>query len=246
MLTRAGASCPKERTARVRSADRVRAAHPRLGGLILAVVPDAQSTEAWQRGAIGEERLGARLDTLPPGVAVLHDRRIPGIRANIDHLAVTSSGIYVIDTKRYQGRAELKIEGGLIRPKVEKLLVGRRDCTALVDGVHKQVTIVQASVGPIVPANGVLCFVDADWPAIGGAITIRDIRVLGPRRLIKLIRRSSTGPVNVPETSNSSRGRFRLPDRVVIHESRTGRPSLLAEPPFERPPASASPANPTT
>lgn len=31
----------------------------------------------------------------------LHDRRVPGTRANIDHIAVSSSGGSVIDAKKY-------------------------------------------------------------------------------------------------------------------------------------------------
>jgi hypothetical protein len=54
---------------------------------------------------------------------LLHDRRIPGTRANIDHLAVTPTGVYVIDTKKYQGRPSFKAEPGILR-RVEKLLVG--------------------------------------------------------------------------------------------------------------------------
>ena len=62
---------------KARREDRVRAAHPKIGGLILALSEDPQSTRAWSQGAVGEERLGARLDSLTSdGVAVLHDRRI--------------------------------------------------------------------------------------------------------------------------------------------------------------------------
>ena len=35
---------------------------------------------------------------------MLHDRRIPGTRANIDHIAVASSAVWVIDAKRYNGK----------------------------------------------------------------------------------------------------------------------------------------------
>ncbi|MEO6411395.1 MAG: hypothetical protein ABIO48_02305 [Pedococcus sp.] len=59
----------------------VRTAHPKLGGLILALSEDPQSTTAWARGSVGEERLGARLDSTAGAlVRVLHDRRIPGSR----------------------------------------------------------------------------------------------------------------------------------------------------------------------
>ena len=164
--------------------DRVRANHPKLGGLILALSDDPQSTRAWDVGAVGEERLGGRLTELAgDALRVLHDRRIPGSRANIDHLAVTPNGIWVIDAKKYKGRPQLKVEGGIIRARTEKLLVGSRDCSKLVDGMLKQVQVVEAAVGVDVPIHGVLCFVEADWPLIGGAFRTRGVEVMWPKRL---------------------------------------------------------------
>ena len=94
----------------------------------------------------------------------------------------------MIDAKRYKGRPELKIEGGLLRPRVEKVLVGRRDCTKLVDGVLKQIDLVREVVGDL-PVTGALCFVEADWPLIGGAFTTRGVHALWPKRLAKLLDR---------------------------------------------------------
>jgi hypothetical protein len=34
---------------------------------------------------------------------VLHDREVPGTRANIDHLVVAGDGVWVVDTKRWAG-----------------------------------------------------------------------------------------------------------------------------------------------
>jgi hypothetical protein len=116
-------------------------------------------------------------------LCVLHDRRIPGSRANIDHLAVTRTGIYVIDTKKYAGRPRMRIEGGLMRPRTEKLLVGTRDCTKLVDGVLKQAEAVRSAIGIDFPVYPVLCFVGADWPLIGGTFSTRGVDVLWPKRL---------------------------------------------------------------
>ncbi len=91
---------------------------------------EPQRATAWATGAEGEERVGARLDRLvSESVRVLHDRRIPGSRANIDHLVVAPSGVHVIDSKKYQGRPERRAEGGLFRPRVERLVVGGRDRT---------------------------------------------------------------------------------------------------------------------
>jgi hypothetical protein len=77
------------------------------------------------------------------------DRCIPGTRANNDHIAITTAGIWVIDAKKYNGRAELRIEGGILRPRVEKVLVGRRDCTKLVGGVLKQIDLVPEVVATV-------------------------------------------------------------------------------------------------
>ena len=93
---------------------RIRTAHPRIGGLVLALSADPQSTTAWAVGARGEELLATGLDGLAEqGVHALHDRRIPGSRSNIDHIAIAPSGVYVIDAKRYTGRPNLRVEGGL-------------------------------------------------------------------------------------------------------------------------------------
>lgn len=174
---------------------RIRTAHPKLGGLILALSDDPQSTRAWQVGAVGEERLGHRLNELASDtLRVLHDRRIPGSRANIDHMAVTPTGVWVIDAKKYADRPHLRVEGGVLRPRVEKLMVGTRDRTKLVDGVLKQVEVVTAVVGPDVPVRGVLCFIEADWPLIGGAFSTRDVSVLWPKKLYA--RLGAPGPLD--------------------------------------------------
>jgi Nuclease-related domain len=172
--------------------DRIRAAHPRIGGLILALIDDPQSTQAWASGARGEERLAARLNAAAgDDLRLLHDRRIPRSRANIDHIAVTPTGVHVIDAKRYRGRPELRVEGGLLRARSEKLVVGRRDCTKLVDGVHAQVDVVRAALAdshPGVAVHGVLCFVGAEWPLIGGDFSTRGVDVGRPRTLEKRLR----------------------------------------------------------
>ncbi|GAA1807424.1 hypothetical protein GCM10009795_060770 [Nocardioides hankookensis] len=178
-----GASARREYNRRQANREtRIRGKYGKLGGLVLAMSDDPQSTRAWNQGANGEENLGQGLNKLASHkVRILHDRRIPGTRANIDHIAVTPTGIYVIDAKKYKGRPSLKLEGGILRPRVEKLLVGTRDHTKLVDGVLKQVEVVQGIVGDAIPITGVLCFVEADWPLICGDFVTRDVKVsFGP------------------------------------------------------------------
>jgi hypothetical protein len=177
--------------------DRVRTAHPKIGGFLLAISDDPQSTAAWSTGATGEEVLGKRMNQAAgPLFRVLHDRRIPRSTANIDHIVVAGSGVWVVDAKRYKGRPALRVEGGILSPRVEKLTVGGRDCTKLVDGVLKQVGIVQGILdqhGEGAPVFGALCFVDADWPLFGGAIKTKGVRALWWDKLSAVIR--AAGPL---------------------------------------------------
>lgn len=184
----AGASAHREHERRRDAREqRIRAEHPKLGGLILALSDDPQSTKAWERGAVGEELVAKRLADLPDTFRVIHDRRIRGTKANIDHIAIGPSGVWVIDAKRYKDkRPELRVEGGLFRPRVQSLRVGGRDRTKLVDGVKSQVKRVrEALADDTIPIAGVLCFVEADWPLLGGAFTVDEVHVVWPRLLVK-------------------------------------------------------------
>lgn len=178
--------------------ERVVTAHPKVGKFLLAVFDDPQSTRAWSTGAIGEEALGGMLASMAgPALRVLHDRRIPRTRANIDHLVVCPTGVFVIDAKRYRGaRPQRRVFGGLFTPRTETLYVGGRDRTKLVDGMTKQLELVKTALAddPDVPVKGVLCFIDADWPAFGGSFTIRDVAVVWPKKLKAML--NQPGPLD--------------------------------------------------
>ncbi|MFB7892173.1 nuclease-related domain-containing protein [Microbacterium sp. NPDC056044] len=196
----AGASARREyERRRDRREQRIRTDHPKLGGLILALTDDPQSTKAWERGAVGEELMARRLNDLPDTFRVLHDRRIRGTRANIDHIAIGPTGVWVIDAKRYaHKRPALRIEGGINRPRVESLRIGGRDGTKLVRGVQSQVERVTAALGETsLPVAGVLCFLEADWPLIGGAFTVDGVHVLWPRLLIQRMTEAPTHDIDI-------------------------------------------------
>lgn len=196
----AGASARREYERRKQNREeRIRSKHPKLGGLILALSDDPQSTRAWERGAVGEEMLAARLKDLPEPVRILHDRRIPRTRANIDHIVVTPAGVWVVDAKRYKDkRPELRVEGGLIRPRVESLRIGGRDGSKLTSGVQSQVSRVAAELGENeVAVEGVLCFLEADWPLFGGGFTVNGVYACWPRLLVKRISESVSRDVDV-------------------------------------------------
>ena len=161
----AGASARAEHARRHTNRERrVREKHPRLGGPILALQGEPAHQRSWARGAGGEEKVEQRLAKLVrDDVVVLHDRRMPGSRANIDHIAVAPSGVWVIDTKRYKGK--LAIRKPLFGEP--KLIIGGRDRTKLIDGLAAQVAVVEATVRPSTPVRGALCFVDTDLPLLG-------------------------------------------------------------------------------
>jgi hypothetical protein len=169
----------------------------RLAGLALALGDDPASTRAWANGAAGERLLGSVLDPLcEQGMAVLHDRRIPGSRANIDHLVVSRGGVFVVDAKKYRGRVERRDRGGWFSVD-HRLYVGGRDKSALVTGMARQVEAVQVALGADyaeVPITAALCFVGAEWPLLfARALQVGDVHVLRPDALVKLLR--AEGPL---------------------------------------------------
>jgi hypothetical protein len=167
--------------------------HPRLGRFILAASDDPHSTTAWAKGAQGERRLGASPDVLSArGAVVLHDRRVPKTPANIDHIVVAPSGVWVIDAKHYTGRVTKRDVGPWLRSD-ERLFVGGRDRSSLIAGLMKQVDVVTASV-PFdsgVRVRPVLCFVDAEWKLFAKPFVVRNTLVTWPKALIGLISTSN-------------------------------------------------------
>jgi hypothetical protein len=63
----------------------------------------------WARGAAGEIVTAAMLEALPRARwVVLHDLALPGSRANVDHLVIGPTGIWVVDTKAYRARVTVR------------------------------------------------------------------------------------------------------------------------------------------
>ncbi|WP_246139926.1 nuclease-related domain-containing protein [Protaetiibacter larvae] len=181
----------------------------RIGSIAVALTPERQSTTAWRGGANGEKEVGAALDYLAgESIKVLHDRRIPRSKANIDHIAITPQGVWVVDAKRYKNqRPALRVDGGIFRPRTELLVVGGRDKTSLIESMYKQVERVRDVVGEV-PVRGVLCFVDADWPLFGGDFVIRGVEVLWPRLLQKRVGAAGDTVCDVAETAATIAGVF--------------------------------------
>ena len=147
------------------------------------------------------------------GIAVLHDRRIPGTRANIDHLVISQAGVFVIDTKHYKGKVERRDVGGWFRTD-RRLYVGGRDRTKLVAGMRPQVEAVRQALAATgewsdVPVTAGLLFMsDENWSLFDvRPLRFDDVYVLWGRALGKLIRaEGSTGIIDVAAVERALAG----------------------------------------
>lgn len=190
---KAGASARREHERRQANREkRVRSKHPRIGGLLLALGDAPRHETAWARGAGGEEHVAKALAKhLNSNIVVVHDRRVPGSRSNIDHIAIAPSGVWVIDSKRYKGK--VRVSKPLFGQPT--LTIAGRDKTKLIDGLTKQVALVAAvmpDIAPGVRVRGALCFVDADLPLLATPC-FNGYHLLHPRPLAKRI--NAPGPL---------------------------------------------------
>ena len=90
-----------------------------LAGLTVAVLvgwrlrfrPSPQA-RAWQRGATGERHTARLLGRLGrDGYVSLHDLAMPDSPANLDHLVVGPSGVFIIDSKQWTGHVHQSADG---------------------------------------------------------------------------------------------------------------------------------------
>ena len=191
---------------RERHEARVRTAHPRLGGLILALADDPQHVRAWQTGAVGEEQFGRRLSGCSgPELKVLYDRKLPRSSANIDHLAVTSEAVWVLDAKRYKGRVETR-GGGMLSSREKELYVGGRNQMKLVAGVHRQVGAVTSLLSSLAPelglvapprVRGALVFVNAEFGLFTSPFVLDGVWVGRDRAIRRQLGEETTGRLPV-------------------------------------------------
>ena len=126
-------------------------------------------------GAEGAARVLAELPTL--GWRVFHDMRWPGRRfANIDHVVVGPTGVFVIDTLAWPGNIEVR--DGVLRQDGR-----RRDRSVLAasDAVEALAELLPGLDAKAVHA--VLCF-DRDEPVFGWA---GDVMVCSPANLVTLL-----------------------------------------------------------
>jgi nuclease-like protein len=64
-----------------------------------------EAARSWRVGAHGERRTASLLRRLTrDGYIVFHDLAVPGSEANLDHLVIGPTGVFVIDSKQWTGQ----------------------------------------------------------------------------------------------------------------------------------------------
>ncbi len=151
-------------------------------GAVAALVVRPDHVRAWAVGAEGERRTAEVLAHLESdGYRVLHDRRIPGSRGNIDHVVVGPTGVYVVETKSWSGAVRLR--DGAIR------VAGRR--SAVVEQVQREADAVAVAL-PGTQVTPIVCVHRADLPL--RQLEVEGVRVVGPKGLLSRLRE---GPIRL-------------------------------------------------
>jgi hypothetical protein len=130
----------------------------------------SEQARTWQRGAHGERHTARLLDRLPrEGYVVFHDLAVPGSPANVDHLVIGPSGVFVIDSKQWTGSVQQGADGlawhnhypldraletvGWEAQQVSRVLGSRAAALLCVHGAHVHGGGVDAQGVAIVPAH---------------------------------------------------------------------------------------------
>jgi hypothetical protein len=176
-----------------------------LAPLVRAVAGPKQSTEAWRRGADGEEGVGHWLDdAVGRHGVVLHDRALPRGRANLDHIAVVASGVWVIDTKHYRGRLERRELGrGWFVPRTRLFVAGREQGRLVTAARRQQALVAEALVAEALVAGdpgaaplvrAALCFTGVQLGLFARPFTLDGVLVTWPRAIARTL--SAAGPLS--------------------------------------------------
>ena len=166
---------------------------------------DPQSITSWKKGSEGEHQLAAALERrIGDRVVLLNDRRVPRTRANIDHLVIASSGVWVIDAKNYKGTVEQRDKGRWLKTDM-RLYVGGRDRTTKAEGLGWQIETVRTALdGADVPITGVLCFTDAEFRFFAKPFKQSGVWVTWAKRLVEMI--AEPGPLTPEDVSRIGDG----------------------------------------
>jgi Nuclease-related domain len=137
------------------------------------------------------------------GWVILHDLAIPGSRANLDHLVIGPGGVFVINSKQYQGRLQLDGSGRLwhgrypLAPAVRTVSFEADQAAQVLPDPGVAVVVV-----PIVAVHGA----QVPW----GKVVMNGVPVVSARCLPSMLRQlpAVLGPERVADLADQARVRF--------------------------------------
>ena len=153
------------------------------------------------KGAQGEYLMGTYLAAeLAPGAHVLTDRKVPGeSEANVDHVVVASSGVWIIDSKKWSGEIRYRSRPLPSTDPRRLLTVDGRDRTAVIATLFRLVIPVAQVIGDnTLPIHPALVFIEGLWGVREslhfrrgkGPYLHEGVLIAGPHTLIKSINQS--------------------------------------------------------
>lgn len=211
----------KRDQAKAAEEEAIREAMPVLGGAVVGLrrfFAEPEKPTSYAKGADGEEAVGRTFARLTDeGFVVLHDRRKPGTKWNIDHVVVGPRGVYVVDAKNYKGRLEIRTTGSIFRPGPNCVFLNGRSLHKRVDAMGWQVDTVTDACQELLDGTEavikpVLCFLGVELgltqqPMLVGPNS--DVLVTWPRRFVKDVGRD--GPLSAEQVQQVAR---RIADRL--------------------------------
>jgi hypothetical protein len=206
-----------------------------LAVIVEAVAPP-HGAWSWAIGADGEVLTARALEQLKiEGFVILHDRRVPGSLANIDHIVIGPPGVAIVETKSFRGKlrvrgSEVYVGGSCRTPQtVEE---AKREALAVAVALGDDLERRRLKVRPI------LCVHRADLPFFGSSA--QGVSIVDGRGLVKTLRKAPRRlePADVLALASLASDRFRPASAPV--------PALYeySVPPHGETPVIAPPASP--
>jgi hypothetical protein len=118
------------------------------------------------KGAHGEYLMGGYLaEELAPGGRVLTDRQVPGDSdANVDHVVIASSGVWIVDSKKWAGEIHYRSPAFPSTDPNKLLTVGGIDRTSSIAKIFRLVIPVAALIADrSVTVRAAIAFIEPTW-----------------------------------------------------------------------------------
>lgn len=132
--------------------------------------------KAWRTGSVGEEQTEKWLRKLPAGFVILHDLAIPGSKANVDHLVIGPSGVYVVDSKNYRWK--------ITENRAGELWSGKYPMARIIEAANWEATKVAGHLGGVA-VEAMLCVHGAELPRRD--LVKNGVRILSPRGVMQAL-----------------------------------------------------------